>query len=429
VDKERLKFVLQEAACQKEPRLFQRDLVVPLGTGKIVVLVGIRRSGKTFLLYDIQKRLLASGMDRRQIIRLSFEDDRLHPIKAEEFDQILQAHAELYPDLAGKRRVFLFDEVQSAPGWERFVRRLQDTQAGDVYLTGSSSQLLSSEIATGLRGRCVSYEVFPLSFAEYLRFRGLEAGHYTTEGEGRLASDLDDYLQIGGLPEVVLAEASLRPKILREYMDLVFYRDLVDRHKVGNPEVLKEILRYCMGNPASLFNPHKLYQDMHSRGYSLGKDTIYKYIHYLEEAYLLYLVPLCDPSIRKQAINPKKMHPVDWSAGLVYRPGKMLDMGRRLETAVYLHHRRKGLALSYYAGPAEIDLVEESTEGAHWVNTAWSLTDDDTWRREEAAITRDGSPQSRILVVRESANRIAPGGARIINAWRYLLGQESTAQI
>ena len=422
MDKERLKFVLQETEELKEPHLFQRDLVIPLGSGKIVVLVGIRRSGKTFLLHDIQQRLIAGGVDRRQIIRLSFEDDRLHPIKPEEFDLILQAHAELYPDLAGKPRTFLFDEVQSAPGWERFVRRLQDTQAGEVYLTGSSSQLLSSEIATGLRGRCLSYEVFPLSFGEFLRFQGQEAEYYTTEGEGRLAAALDDYLHIGGLPEVVLADASLRPRILREYLDLVFYRDLVERHKVGNPEVLKEILRYCMGNPASLFNPHKLYQDMRSRGYSLGKDTIYKYIHFLEEAYLLYLAPLCDPSIRKQAINPKKMHPVDWSVGLVYRPGKMIDMGRRLETAVYLHHRRKGATLSYLGGPAEIDLVAETPAGVHWVNTAWSLTDDDTWRREELAIRRTGQPDTRTLVVREAANRQAPTGVTIINAWRFLLG-------
>jgi hypothetical protein len=423
VDKERLKYILQEAAEQKEPHLYQRDLVVPTGTGKNVVLVGIRRSGKTFMLYDIQRRLIESGVDRRQIIRLSFEDDRLHPIKPEEFDLILQAHAELFPDLAGKPRIFLFDEVQSASGWERFVRRLQDTQAGDIYLTGSSSQLLSSEIATGLRGRCLSYEVFPLSFGEFLRFQGRDSECYTTEGEGRLASALDDYLQIGGLPEVVLAESSLRPRILREYLDLVFYRDLVERHNVGNPEVLKEILRYCLGNPATLFNPHKLYQDLRSRGYSLGKDTIYKYIHYLEEAYLLYLAPLCDPSIRKQAINPKKMHPVDWSVGLVYRPGKMIDMGRRMETAVYLQYRRKGEPLSYLGGPAEIDLVEEARSGVHWVNTAWSLTDDETWKREEAAIMREGKPDTRTLVVRESANRRAPAGVAIVNAWRFLLNK------
>ena len=165
MDKERLRYVLHEAATLPLPPIRSRATKLPTASGKVVVLVGIRRSGKTFLLLETMRRLIAAGVDRRQLVHLSFEDDRLHPLRVEDYDLILQAHGELYPEFTNRPRYFFFDEVQAAPGWERFVRRLHDTRAGAVFLTGSSSHLLSREIATGLRGRCLAYEVFPLSFA------------------------------------------------------------------------------------------------------------------------------------------------------------------------------------------------------------------------------------------------------------------------
>lgn len=421
MDKERLKFVLQESENQPEPRFVQRDVDLPTGTGKIHVLVGIRRSGKTYVLWQVQARLLAQGVKRSQIIRLSLEDDRLYPIRPDEWDLILQAHAELHPELAGCARYFLFDEVQAGAGWERFLRRLHDTQTGEIFVTGSSSQLLSQEIATSLRGRCLSTAVYPLSFSEFLRFRGVEVAENTTEGQGALAAALDDYLDLGGLPEIVLAEPALRPRILKEYLDLVFYRDLVERHKVNNPVLLRELLRTLLSTPAALVSIHKLYQDFRSRGLSLSKDTLYSYVHYLEESLLIHLLPLCDRSLRRQSINPKKIHPVDWSLGFVFTPSRMMDLGHRLETAVALHHLRGGSSnLSYLSGPGEIDLVDERPEGQHWVNSAWSLTQETTWRREEEAFLRPSACLTRTLVVREAASRPAPKNTRIVPAWEYL---------
>lgn len=398
-----------------------RAIEVPLQSGKVIVLVGIRRSGKTFLLLDVIRRLLGSGVDRRQIISLSFEDDRLQPLRARDLDVILQAHAELYPARAAAPRYFLFDEIQNAPGWERFVRRLHDTRAGAVFLTGSSSKLLSREIATGLRGRCLSYEVFPLSFAEYLAFRGLSHEPYSAASEARMAAALDDFLQTGGLPEVVLAEEALRPRILREYVDLVFYRDLVERHGLSNPEILREMLRHCLASPASLLSPHRLYLDLRSRGLAVGKDTLYRYLRYLEEAYLVYLLPVAERSLRKQAMQPKKLHVVDWSLGYPYRPGVLIDRGRRLENAVFLHHRRQREDLAYLGGPQEIDLAVGGADAEMWINTAWSLSDEGAWRRECAAITRPGGPPNRVLIARETAGRTPPPSTQLVEAWRYLL--------
>jgi len=128
--------------------------------------------------------------------------------------------------------------VQSAPRWETYVRRLHDTEEAQIFLTGSSSHLLAREIAAGLRGRSVSYEVFPLPFAEFLAFNGLKHEPYSRAPESRMAAALTDYLNIEGLTEVVLAHTDLRPRILKEYVDLVFYKDLVERYRVSNSAVL-----------------------------------------------------------------------------------------------------------------------------------------------------------------------------------------------
>lgn len=425
MDKERLKYVLREAEELPLPSMRPRTIELPLRSGKVILLVGIRRSGKTFLLLDIIRRLQAVGVDRGQIVALSFEDDRLQPLRARDLDVILQAHAELHPAHAAGPRYFLFDEVQNAPGWERFVRRLHDTRAGSVFVTGSSSKLLSREIATGLRGRCLSYEVFPLSFGEYLGFRDLSHEPYSTVSEARIIAALDDYLQTGGLPEVVLAEEALRPRILREYIDLVFYRDLVERHGLASPVVLRELLRHCLASPATLLSPHRLYLDLRSRGLAVGKDTLYRYLRYLEEAYLVYLLPVAERSLRKQAMQPKKLHVVDWSLGYPYRPGALIDRGRRLENAVFLHHRRQREDLAYLGGAQEIDLAVGGAETEAWINTAWSLSDEETWRRECAALQRPGGPSVRLLVAREPAGRVAPAEIRVVEAWRYLAGVEN----
>jgi len=422
MDKERLKYVLREAELLPLPAIRPRTLRLPLASGKIIVLVGIRRSGKTFLLFDVLSRLLADGVDRRQVIMLSFEDDRLHPLRATDYGLILEAHAELHPDLVGKPRYFLFDEVQAAPSWERFVRRLHDTRAGAVFLTGSSSHLLTREIATGLRGRCLSYEVFPLSFPEYLAFRNLAPERYSPPANAILAGALDDYLETGGLPEVVLADPALRPRVLKEYTDLVFYRDLVERHHLANPEAMRELLRHCLASPASLLNPHKIYLDFRSRGLSVSKDTVYRYLRLIEEGFIVFSVPVAERSLRKRAMQPKKLHVVDWALGYPYRPGAMIDRGRKLENAVFLHHRRRREDLGYVSGRGEIDLVVGISGAEEWVNTTWSLSDDETWQRETSALQASGAPPLRSLVVRETAGRRAPAGIRIIEAWRYLLG-------
>jgi len=427
VDKETLKYVLAQSTTRPLPPAVPRTLELPLESGKVVALVGIRRSGKTYLLYETIRRLEAKGVDRRQIVYLNFEDDRLLPIQLSELDLILRAHDELYPDVAGRRKYLFFDEVQRVASWETYVRRLHDTEDACLFVTGSSSHFLSRELATGLRGRSVSFEVFPLSFAEFVRFRGLEHEPYSRVSESRMTSALEVYLETGGLPEVVLADESMRPRILKEYVDLVFYRDLVERYSIGNPLVMRLLLRQCLGCPASLFNVHKLYQDLRSQGRPLSKDTLYSYLGYLEESFVVFPLAVAERSLRKQAVNPKKLHPIDWSLAypLVVEPS--IDVGRKLETAVFLHWRRQRDDLGYLAGDrdGEVDLVVNRDRPEHLINVAYSVSASRTWAREIAGLEEAAErfPRSkRVLVAHDIGSRKPPAGVQITEAWRYLLG-------
>lgn len=426
MDGETLKYVLSANAARRLPETAPRALRLPLDSTKVVTLIGIRRSGKTYLLYDTMRRLEALGIERRRMIYLNFEDDRLLPVKVRELDLILRTQDELFPEAIGQRKYLFLDEVQNVRGWEVYVRRLLDSEDIRIFVTGSSSRLLARELATSLRGRSIAYEVFPLSFPEFLQFSHIEYERYSRESESRMVAALDSYLQIGGLPEVVLADPLLRPRILKEYVDLVFYKDLVERYRISNPPLLRQLLKHCLGQPAALLSAHKLYKDFRSQGFELSKNTLYRYLDHLEESYVAFLLPIADRSVRKQAINPKKLHAIDWALGYPFVPEQTIDIGRKLESAVFLHWRRRREDLGYFGGDREIDLVVNADRPQVLVNVALSITQPSAWEREISALAAAAvrAPKAqRILVAHNAPLREPPSGIKIVEAWRYLLEQ------
>ncbi|MFZ6016386.1 MAG: ATP-binding protein [Nitrospirota bacterium] len=185
-----------------------REVDVPLSSQKIIAIVGPRRSGKTYLLFLVIKRLLSQGLSPEQIIYLNFDDPRLLPCDANGIELILQAYRELYPEHLKKRNYLFLDEIQNVKDWELGVRRIYDTRRFRIFLTGSSSKFLSKEIATQLRGRAISFEILPFSFREILSAKGIRLDKniaYSTE-RFSINKYLDEYLKTGGFPEVVLEE-------------------------------------------------------------------------------------------------------------------------------------------------------------------------------------------------------------------------------
>jgi len=170
-----LKTIIADFHSQRLRPVLPRTTILPVNSGIIISVIGVRRSGKTYLLYDTIKRLISAGIQKRNIVYINFEDERLS-LQKDGLDLILQAYLELYPENDLAECYFFFDEIQNVDGWEKFVRRIYDTISRNIYISGSNSRLLSTEIATELRGRSVSYTLYPLSFSEYLDFN--KAEHY-----------------------------------------------------------------------------------------------------------------------------------------------------------------------------------------------------------------------------------------------------------
>jgi predicted AAA+ superfamily ATPase len=418
-----LKYVLRQFIERTLPVSRPRELVLPTETGKVIGLAGVRRSGKTFLFFDTIRRLVDRGVARSRIVYLNFEDDRLQPIKAADLDLVLRSLRELFPETAGKRLYLFLDEVQNVPGWERWARRLQDTEEVDLYVTGSSSQLLSRDLATALRGRSITREVFPLNFREYLAFRDIPLVPASADNEGVLRTALEAYLQWGGFPEIVKADESLRPLILEEYASLMLYRDVVERYGVRNEKLMRELLRHAFRNTASLLNVSKLHRDFTSRGFTVSKNTLFEYLGYLEDAFLIFFLPKQEVSIRKQAHNPRKLHVIDPGLVAAFKAYPGRDVGHKLETAVFLHLRRQRKDLFYYADRGEVDLCDG--EGAFFLNTCWSLGDPETLQRESEAMAL-GRARWPKAIGRLLYHEYSPGIESEIPgaepAWRFLTG-------
>ena len=432
MNKESLKYVLREFTDRSLPATRPREVEVPLQSGKIVGLVGVRRSGKTFLMFHTMSRLMLQGVARNRILYLNFEDDRLYPVAAKELDLILTAHGELYPDTATGPRYLFLDEVQAVSGWERYVRRVHDMGGVQVFVTGSSSAALKRDLAPALRGRSILLEVFPLSFPEFLSFRSVSYTPFRKEDEARIVNALEQYVSWGGLPELALAEAALRPLIIEEYSSLLFFRDLVERYGVRNEKVMRLLLKHCCSRPASLLSVHRLHRDFISMGLSLSKNTLYEYLEYLQDAMVLFLAPKHERSLRKQEQNPRKIHLIDPALTHAFRVRPDEDIGHKLENVVFLHERRRASRIYYQTNAHELDVIVETPEGLRIVNVCWSLGDREVLRREQASLEwgRKRYPKAEaLLVAHEEGDRpSSPGeGFATVTAWRYLMGTTEPA--
>jgi len=414
------------------PRVTPRGLSLPGLPGKADVVVGMRRSGKTWFLYQQIEARLASGIGRDRLLYFNFEDERLLPLAAADLSRIPEAFFRRFPASREHPCWFYFDEIQNVPGWETFVRRLLDSEKIALVLTGSSARLLSREIATSLRGRSLSTEILPFSFAESLHHAGVALPERWPPG-AKVRSLLENrfirYLETGGFPEVQAVSPDLRARVLQEYVDVVIFRDVVERHGVDNLPALRYLERRLLASPAGRFSVSKLFNDLKSQGLKVGKDTLYEYLAHLEDSFLLFTVAVASPSAKVRQVNPRKCYPVDpgLAAAVSFRSSK--DLGHLLETAVFLELRRRGKSLAYVATRSgyEVDFLAENLQGEReLVQVCADLEDPATRRRElralEEGLEDTGCDRAALVTLREEGT-VEMGGrtVRIVPAWRWLL--------
>jgi uncharacterized protein len=358
-----------------------RDMEIPLESGKIVALVGVRRSGKTSLLYQIIESL-RERVHPTSIVYVNFEDDRLFPLELSHLDDLVEAYYELYPRNRDQKVWLFLDEIQNVQNWELFVRRIYDTLNLEIIITGSSSQLLGAEIATALRGRTITYEVFPFSFNEYLRFRDIAVNLHSSRSSSFAVNAFEDYIRNGGFAETIAATSDVRTRTLSDYADLIIYKDIVERHGIKNLALMRHLVKYCFTNMATSASMNRLYNDFKSQGFKVGKDTLFEYFSYLNDAYAVFSVPVFRHSVREEQRNPKKIYAVDNGFKSIFDASLSPDYGRLYENATFLHLRRQTREVFYFLQQQEVDFYCRIQGRRIIVNVCLDLHAPDTRKRE-----------------------------------------------
>ncbi|MEI8138527.1 MAG: ATP-binding protein [bacterium] len=377
------------------PTLVHRERAITVLPGKASVVLGMRRSGKTCLCYQYMTELMAAGTPKDRLLYLNFEDDRLLPMKIEDMDGILAAYFRRYPENKEHSCTFFFDEIQAVPGWEHFVRRLLDTENITVVVTGSSSRMLSREIATCLRGRSYATEVFPYSFREFLSCHHgedveLNSPRWGASRRARVQHAAEQYLKLGGFPEVQYFADEQRRQVVRNYVDVVLLRDVLERYGETNVTALRALIHQCLAAPANRFSVTKFYNSLKSQGIACSKNTLYDNLAQLEDAYLLGRVPVYSRSAAVRRVNPAKIYASDVALPSAFRQPGVEDSGYLLENMVWSHLRARGLDLSYYLSAAglETDFVcrKDDQDEAQLIQVCWSLRDEQTLAREVSSL-------------------------------------------
>lgn len=402
-----------------------RDIQIPIDTRKIVTLKGVRRCGKTSILYQTIKKLRET-VDKTNLVYINFEDDRIFPVQLPDCNELLEAYYEMFPSKKPEKVYFFFDEIQIVENWEIFIRRLHDTENCQIYLCGSSSKLLSSEIASSLRGRSISYEIFPLSFKEFLRFKNVDNNYYSSANYALIRSALNTYLFQGGFPELIYENKDKHKLILQEYVDLIIYKDLIERYGITNRNLVKLLVKYCYVNISTPLSQNKLFNELKSQGISLSKNTLYEYIDYLREVYAIFTIPLYSRSVGEQNRNPLKLYAIDTGFKAIFSISQ--DIGRVIENVVMLQLRRNNVALYYWAGKQETDFAYEAEDGIRMVNVCYDLSNAETKTREinsllEAMQQHNTNSATLITMETEELVSIDNKSINIIPLWKWLIDQ------
>jgi len=431
--KDKLKIIIKEFHESSLPDLIERHEMFDLSTlsssvNKVITIVGPRRAGKTFFLFQIIKKLLRQGTDLEDIIYINFEDERILPMQADNLQLILDAYFELYEKR--ENPCLFLDEIQNINGWDKFVRRLND-RGFALFITGSNSRMLSREIATSLRGRTLTYELFPFSFVEFLKAKGIEPGKNAAYGRKRhhITGLYDAYLHCGGYPEIAFVDdESVKGRIVQDYFNAVFYRDLVERYRVKNTELLRQWLNALIANVSSLISLTKIENDFRSRGMKLSRATLSTFAGYVEDISFGFFVEMSSPSTRKRQVNPKKFYLVDLAIHNYLTFGFSENRGRLLENLVFLALRRRGHPVFYYktAQGYEVDLLVKDKGKGQLIQVCHDLNRIDTFSREKKALV-SGLQELGLTtgtIVTDHEKRVEQLGELTLNivpAWEWLL--------
>jgi predicted AAA+ superfamily ATPase len=402
--------------------------------GKATVFVGVRRSGKSTYLFQLIEKLVNSGVSKQNILYLNFFDDRLHNLRQDRLDVIIEAYFSIYPEKKNIETIHcFFDEIQALTDWEPFIDRLMRTEKCEIYLTGSSAKMLSKEIATQMRGRALTWEVFPFSFREFLDYKGIEIKKaLSTKKRLLVQKAFEAFWETGGFPEVRDLDKYLRVKVHQEYLNAILFRDLVERHDISHPKAVTDLAHRLVDNTASLYSINSLTGYLKSLGHKVPKSSVSNYLEWFEDAYFLFSVHIFDASLARRKTNPKKIYCIDHALVTSISSGILVNSGHLLENLVFTTLRRRYSKIFYYKTNTgrEVDfIVTKNGQSQLLVQVCESLVDQQTQKRETRALIEAMDEQgiSRGTIVTKNEDdqiETKNGLIEVVPAWRFLLNDD-----
>ena len=409
-----------------------RDARLPAVPGKVHAVIGMRRAGKTTFLRQLQAER-RSSLPPERALYLSFDDDRLAGLGADQLSLLLEEYYRRFPELRGRKTVtWLLDEIQLVPGWDRFVRRVMDSEKVEIVVSGSSARMLSREVHTSLRGRGMETIIRPFSFREFLRHRGVapkqEPARWTARERSAVEKRFGEYLVEGGFPETQGLAAALRVELLQGYVDTVLFRDVVERYGVSQVAALRWLIRQCLRNPAGALSVHRLHLDLKAQGHGMAKDAVHTLFGYLQDAFLMNAVPLATDSERRRNSNPRKVYPVDTGMIGAFDNSGRANLGHALECAVHDELARRGGEVGYVrTGQGfEVDFHVRAASGStELIQVCAEIADAATLTRElralaDAALDYPRATR-RLLVLHRGALALDQPGVLVQPVYEWLL--------
>jgi len=379
------------------------------------IFTGQRRAGKTFYIFSLIQEMIKQGRSVEQILYINFEDERLIGLDISDLDAIIESYRELF----SQKPVLFFDEIQNIAGWQKFARRMADSDY-QIYITGSNSEMLSSEMASTLGGRFLIMEIGTLSFREFLLFQGIEPGNNIGFSPERfeIIRLFEKYFAEGGFPELI--KFTEKKEYLSNLFQKVFLGDIIARFQLRNPQALRLLIKKLAESTMDEVSYNRMRNIIVSAGLAIGTSTVIEYVNYLEGAFLIS--PLHNYNAKISIRESKKKY--------YFRDNGLLSLflidpaSFQLETLVFNHLRlRYGPRLCYFRNGYEVDFF---IPGEALIQVCYSIEEPATRKREISSLNKVyvQNPVKRLIIVTyNSEETILENGMEInvVPAWKWLL--------
>lgn len=435
MDIDKLKLIISDSQTIPARILTQRDVQLPEIRDTAIIIVGPRRSGKTYRTYQYLRDCFAQGMHPTDVCRLQFNDLRLQDFGRQGLLLIDQAYYALYPH---KRRStvvqFIFDEIHRIDGWEDYILQLLEEPTHRVLITGSTAALLKGDVASALRGKYFPVEIQPFSFGEFVKYHGVSSDLFSSDGQANLRSLFDRYLTQGGYPGLLELDGEFHTEYLQNLWHVMILKDILDAHGEDriNLPVLNHFARTLVSRIGLPMTIRGIMADMAALDLKVTNETLYRLLLYFEDAFMIRTVPVYSQSAHSQNRAYRKVFAADWALANAVAPSGSIDPTRRFENMIFAELKRRRYDVFYYRTRAgyEIDFiarpVHKPDQKPEIYQVCYSLDNKEVLARELRGIPETArfleTGEAWIITASEERDIDSDGiCVHVVPAWKWLL--------